>query len=61
MGISQYVTELKIKKAKELLKLGYSVNKVAEAVGFLESNYFTKVFKKITGVTPTEYKNEIKK
>ncbi len=61
MGISQYVTELKIKKAKELLKLDYSVNKVAEAVGFLESNYFTKVFKKITGVTPTEYKNEIKK
>ena len=61
MGISQYVTALKIKKAKELLKLDYSVNKVAEAVGFLESNYFTKVFKKTTGLTPTEYKNEIKK
>ena len=57
VGISNYVTSLKIKKAKELLDNGLSVKKVAESVGFFEPNYFTKVFKQHTGVTPTQYKN----
>ena len=57
LSISDYVTKLRIKKAKELILSGVQINKVASLTGFSESNYFTKVFKKVTGLTPTEYKN----
>jgi two-component system response regulator YesN len=30
---------------------------VGKAVGYSDSNYFTKVFKRITGQSPTEYRN----
>lgn len=57
MSISEFVTKKRIEKAKELIKNGLSVNKVAELVGFQEPNYFTKVFKKYTNYTPSQYKN----
>ena len=53
-------TNLKIQKAKELIKNNVSISKIAKTLGFTESNYFTKVFKKQVGLTPTEYKNKIK-
>ena len=31
--------------------------KIAEMTGFSDQNYFTKIFKKITGQTPRQYKN----
>ncbi len=55
--LNQYVTEFRIEKAKELLedstvKLYY----VASKVGYPDQNYFTKIFKKITNMTPSEYR-----
>lgn len=52
-----YLTELRIEKAKKLLKLeNLSSTEVAEKVGFNNVNYFVRVFKKVTGVSITEYK-----
>lgn len=55
--VNQYITEYRIEKAKELLedstvKLYY----VASEVGYTDQNYFTKIFKKVTNMTPSEYR-----
>ena len=52
------IAELRINKAKELLiKTDMSIKEITYATGFNSQNYFTKNFKKIVGLTPTEYKN----
>ncbi len=53
---SDYVSKVRIEKAKELLRSGISVENVAEQVGFAEANYFIKIFKKQVGITPAKYK-----
>lgn len=53
-----YLTELKMEKAKEYLRQSsMPVHDIAYLVGFKETKYFFKVFKKHVGVTPTEYRN----
>jgi YesN/AraC family two-component response regulator len=48
---------LRISKAKELLKnTDKSVVEIAELIGYNDSNYFFRVFKKNTGVTPQQYR-----
>lgn len=52
-----YLTGLRINAAKELLTDPFlSTAEVANMVGYESPNYFTRVFKKNTGVTPTEYR-----
>ncbi len=58
-GISPigYINNLKMTKAKELLESQmYSVTDAAQLSGFTETSYFSREFKKITGVCPLEYK-----
>ena len=56
-----YVTTIRISKAKKLLADPvYNVKDVCYQVGYKDPNYFTRVFKKICGVTPTEYKFNLK-
>lgn len=62
MGItfSDYLTEYRIEKAKELLKdVKIKIYEVAEAVGYTDQHYFSKVFKNITSFTPKEYREKI--
>ena len=57
-----YITNLRISKAKELLEESdKSVVEIAELIGFNDSNYFFRVFKKKTGVTPQKYRVIISK
>lgn len=52
----QYLTEIRIEKAKELLRSGeYKVYQVSGMVGYQTTQYFSTVFKKVTGVSPAEY------
>lgn len=52
-----YLSELRVEKAKELLEdMTINVKDISNKVGFRDSSYFTKVFKRITGVTPSEYR-----
>lgn len=56
-NFSDYINMERIKMAKELLcKENMSVKEVCYLVGYSEPNYFSKVFKKYEGVTPTEFK-----
>lgn len=55
--IMEYYLNLKIEKAKQLLRENeLSVKEISELLSFNEPNYFTKTFKRITGLTPTAYK-----
>lgn len=52
-----YLSELRIEKAKELLAdITVNIKEIGQKVGYRDSSYFTKVFKRITGVTPSEYR-----
>ncbi len=48
----QYLTEVRIAKAKVLLQSGMVVGDVCEAVGFASVTSFTTLFRKMTGMTP---------
>lgn len=52
-----YLTWFRMEKAKELLgDILINVKDVSVKVGYRDSNYFTKVFKRFVGVTPSEYR-----
>lgn len=58
LSFNEYVTKIRIEKAKELLKeqgRAIKVYQVAELVGYNSQHYFCRVFKKITGMSPIEY------
>ena len=58
MGFSEYINSCKIAESKRLLaEGGLKVYEVAEMLGFESAFYFSKVFKKVEGVSPTEYLN----
>ena len=60
MGISlmEYVRKLKIERGKVLLlRTTKSILDISIILGFYDQSHFTKVFKKIVGITPTEYRN----
>ncbi len=58
-SIMQYYGRLKIEEAKKLLREGISPSVVSGKLQFESPTYFTKVFKKYTGITPSEYKKKI--
>ncbi|WP_027092899.1 helix-turn-helix domain-containing protein [Cohnella thermotolerans] len=52
-----YLMEIRIGKAKEMLARGNGkIRDIAESVGYNNVNSFTRIFKKITGLTPSEYR-----
>lgn len=53
----QYLTRYRISKAKELLTISeLTVSEVAEAVGYQDSFYFSRVFKNSTKMSPSQYR-----
>lgn len=58
-SIIKYYTELKIQRAKELLRENVSPSAVSVQLKFETPTYFTKVFKKYTGMTPSAYQKTI--
>ena len=56
-----YINTQRVNRAAQLLEQNnHSIAAVAEEVGILDVNYFTKIFKKTLGVTPTRYRREHK-
>lgn len=52
-----YLSEFRVEKAKELLEdTMVNIKDVSSRVGYRDSNYFAKVFKRMTGSTPSEYR-----
>lgn len=55
MGVHKYFLKLKIKTAMELLQNGESVSCAAERTGFSSQSYFSKAFKRETGIIPSDF------
>lgn len=55
-GVMQHFNRLRIMRAGELLKNGYSVAQVSDKMSFSSPGYFSNVFKRETGVCPTQYR-----
>lgn len=57
-GFSAYLNKVRINKACELLRKGtMPISEICSAVGYTDHSYFTKVFKKFTGVTPKQFRS----
>lgn len=54
-----YLTKIRIDRAKVLLKdISFNIKEVGKSVGYADSNYFTKVFKRSIGISPSEYRSK---
>ena len=61
MGIIEYFSHLKIRSAKELIRSQrMNFTQISDALGYSSIHYFSRQFKKITGMTPSEYTSSIK-
>ena len=59
-GIKQYFTQMKVDRAKELIsEQVYTFTEIASMLGFNSIHYFSRTFKKHTGMTPTQYRQSI--
>ena len=57
LTVANYLAQYRVEKACYLLKkTDASISEISESVGFADQNYFTRVFKKIKGIPPTEYR-----
>ena len=62
IGFSERVKEMRIAEGKKLLRnTSRSINQIAEDIGFLDGNYFIRVFRQTEGVTPTKYRKMMQK
>lgn len=61
-GIMEYFTFLKIDCAKQLIRESdMNFTEIAEKLGFNTQQYFTTVFRRISGMSPSEYANSVKR
>ena len=61
-GVIEYLTDVRIREAKRFIRENnLSMSQIAEAVGFSNIHYFSTVFKKQTGMAPTEYARSVNK
>lgn len=55
--VSEYINEVRIKEAQFIIKVTeIKIEDIAYHVGYNDKKYFSKTFKKITGVSPSEYR-----
>ena len=56
--LKQYLSGYRLEKAKKLLEQDYmKITEIAEKCGYANANYFSKVFREGTGMTPLEYRS----
>lgn len=61
IGISpmKYVNSVRIENAKQILKTDMPIEQISSLVGFAEPKYFSTVFKRETGVTPSAFRKNV--
>lgn len=56
----EFFNRLKIEKAKELIRTRqFTFSQIADQLGYSSIHYFSRQFKKITGMSPTEYTESV--
>ena len=58
MTITDYLTKVRLEHAIKILEDGTSIKEVCYRVGYNDPNYFSRLFRKIYGVPPTEYRRK---
>ena len=59
-GVTDFFNSMKIEKAKEYIRENEkNFTQVSEELGFSSIHYFSRLFKKKTGMTPTEYRSSV--
>ncbi|MCJ8008432.1 helix-turn-helix domain-containing protein [Lederbergia wuyishanensis] len=59
-NLSEYIDKCRIRKAKELLRdRDLKIREIAANVGYTSAHSFTRFFKKVTGMTPKEYRENV--
>ncbi|WHY22138.1 response regulator transcription factor [Paenibacillus sp. G2S3] len=57
-SFNSYLDKVRMEKAKELLIQGYKIHQAANEVGFNDVDYFREKFKKLEGVSPSDYRRK---
>lgn len=59
LTISGFIQDCKVREAKFLLEKGHTPREVGDMLEFSSPSYFGAVFKKVTGMTPMEYRRSV--
>ena len=58
--VTDYINGIRVQRAADLLgKTALSMQEIAEQCGFADANYFTRIFKKVHGLSPNEYRKSL--
>ena len=58
-SVTNYLVQLRITQAKRLLRFSdKNIETIAQECGMTDANYFSRMFKKVEGVTPGEYRRQ---
>jgi two-component system response regulator YesN len=58
MSFNQYVNLVRIKQAQQLLLHSKAtISEIGDRIGYNNTNYFSKMFKKLNGLTPKEFRD----
>ena len=59
MGTSEYINSRRIQKAEDmLLNTNLSVSEISDRLGFTYQRYFSTLFKKMKGISPSQFRNQ---
>lgn len=59
-GVIEYMNQLRVEKAKEYIRIEvYNLTEISDLLGYSSIHYFSRHFKKTTGMTPSEYARSI--
>jgi AraC-like DNA-binding protein len=54
-----YLTQVRLEEAKKLLRNPrYQIDEVAEKLGYNDASYFSKVFRRNVGMSPTQFRQQ---
>lgn len=60
-GVIEFICRLRVKRAKEYIRDGqYNFTEISDLLGYSSIHYFSRQFKKLSGMTPSEYSSSIK-
>ena len=58
--VTDYINRIRVQRAADMLgKTAFSMQDIAERCGFADANYFSRIFKKINGTSPNEYRKSL--